>query len=134
MSGPITVAPTGFRLVSVGCENYVNLEWNKLTPPSGEGPVTGYVIAYGPTSGSQDYKYTVGPDETTVTIAGVGGGAAGKHYFELSSGSSHAVTTALLAQLTQYALSGTLPDGASTPIAPSPPTLKCLGSPNVSVP
>ena len=35
MSSPITVAPAGFRLVSVGCENYVNLEWNKLTPPSG---------------------------------------------------------------------------------------------------
>ena len=83
MSNPITVAPAGFRLVSVGCENYVNLAWNKLTPPSGEGPVTGYVIAYGPTSGSQDYKYTVGPDETSVTIGGVGGGGAGKHYFEM---------------------------------------------------
>lgn len=83
MGSPITVAPTGFRLVSVACGNYVNLAWNKLTPPSGEGPVVVYVIAYGPTSGSQAYKYTVGPDETSVTIAGVGGGAAGKHYFEL---------------------------------------------------
>ena len=61
-------------------------------------------------------------------------GPPGKHYFELSSGSAHAVSTALMAQLTQYALSGTLSDGASEPMAPSPPTLKCLGSPNVRVP
>jgi hypothetical protein len=83
MANPITVAPTGFRLVSVACGDYVNLAWNKLTPPAGEGPVTVYVIAWGPTSGSQDYKYTVGPEETSVTIGGVGGGAGGKHYFEL---------------------------------------------------
>jgi len=83
MSKPITVAPTGFRVVSVACGDYVNLAWSTLTPPAGEGPVTSYTIAWGPTSGSQAYKYTVGPDETAVTIGGVGGGTAGKHYFEL---------------------------------------------------
>jgi len=83
MSNPITVAPTGFHVMSVACGDYVNLAWNTLTPPAGEGPVTSYTIAWGATSGSQAYKYTVGPDETAVTIGGVGGGTAGKHYFEL---------------------------------------------------
>ena len=83
MSNPITVAPTGFRVVSVACGDYVNLAWNKLTPPAAEGPVTSYTIAWGPASGSQTYKYTVGPDETAVTIGNVGGGTARKHYFEL---------------------------------------------------
>jgi hypothetical protein len=81
--GPVTVAPSGFRVVSVSGGDNVNLAWDKLTPPAGEGPVTGYVIAYGPTSGSQAYQYTVGPGQTTATIGGVGGGTAGKHYFEL---------------------------------------------------
>jgi hypothetical protein len=83
MSNPITVAPSGFHLVSVACGDYVNLAWDALTPPAGEGPLSGYTIAWGPTSSSQTYKYTVGPGETTVTIGSVGGGAAGNHYFVL---------------------------------------------------
>jgi len=79
---PVSVAPSGFKVTSVSGAN-VSLAWNKLTPPAGEGPVTGYVIAYGPVSGSQAYSYTVGPGETSATISGVGAGAAGKHYFEL---------------------------------------------------
>jgi hypothetical protein len=58
----------------------------------------------------------------------------GKHYFELASGSSWAVTTTLTTQLTQYALAGTLPDDASAPTAPSPPTLSCLGAPSIRAP
>jgi hypothetical protein len=83
MGKSITVAPTGFHVVSVTGGDNVNLAWHKLTPPAGEGPVTGYTIAFGPAPGSQKYKYEVGPQETSATIGGVGGGAPGKHYFEM---------------------------------------------------
>jgi hypothetical protein len=74
----IDVAPTGFRVVNVTGGDNVNLAWN---PVKG---ATGYVIAYGPTSGSQQYKQEVGGGNTSAaTVAGVGGGTAGKHYFEL---------------------------------------------------
>jgi Fibronectin type III domain len=92
---PITVAPTGFRVVSVTNGDDVNLAWNALKPPAGEGPLTGYMIAYGPTSGSQQYKQQVGGQTTEATVPGVGAGSAGKHYFELwalpaKSGGPHA--------------------------------------------
>jgi len=80
---PITVAPAGFRVVSVTGGDNVNLAWDALTPPAGEGPLTGYMIAYGPTSGSQQYKQQVGGQTTEATVPGVGGGAAGSHFFEL---------------------------------------------------
>jgi hypothetical protein len=80
---PITVAPSGFRVVSVTNGDDVNLAWNALTPPKGEGPLTGYMIAYGPTSGSQQYRQQVGGQTTEATVPGVGAGSAGKHYFEL---------------------------------------------------
>ena len=91
----ITVAPTGFRVVSVTGGDNVNLAWNALTPPAGQGPLTGYMIAYGPTSGSQQYKQQVGGQTTEATVPGVGAGSAGKHYFELwalpaQSGGPHA--------------------------------------------
>ena len=74
----ITVAPTGFRVVSVTNGDNVNLAWNAVKG------ATGYVIAYGPTSGSQEYKQGVGGGGTTeATVPGVGAGTAGKHYFEL---------------------------------------------------
>jgi hypothetical protein len=74
----IDVAPSGFRVVNVTGGDNVNLAWN---PVKG---ATGYVIAYGPTSGSQQYKQEVGGGATSAaTVAGVGGGTAGKHYFEL---------------------------------------------------
>jgi hypothetical protein len=74
----ITVAPTGFRVVSVTGGDNVNLAWNAVKG------ATGYVIAYGPTSGSQQYKQGVGGGATTeATVPGVGAGSAGKHYFEL---------------------------------------------------
>ena len=92
---PITVAPTGFRVVSVTNGDNVNLAWNALTPPAGEGPLTGYMIAYGPASGSQQYRQQVGGQTTEATVPGVGGGSAGSHYFELwalpaQSGGPHA--------------------------------------------
>jgi hypothetical protein len=75
---PVTTAPTGFRVVSVTNGDTVNLAWN---PVPG---ATGYVIAYGPTSGSQAYKQGVAGGATSAaTVAGVGAGSAGKHYFEL---------------------------------------------------
>jgi hypothetical protein len=80
---PITVAPSGFRVVSVTGGDNVNLAWDALTPPAGEGPLTGYMIAYGPASGSQQYKQQVGGQTTEATVPGVGAGAAGSHYFEL---------------------------------------------------
>lgn len=74
----IKVAPTGFRVVSVSGGDNVNLAWNAVSG------ATGYVIAYGPTSGSQEYKQGVGGGGTTsATVPGVGAGSAGKHYFEL---------------------------------------------------
>jgi Domain of unknown function (DUF1906) len=58
----------------------------------------------------------------------------GRNYFELSDMSTAVGTAQLTTQLTQYALAGTLPDYGSGPAVPTPPTLTCLGSPNVSVP
>jgi hypothetical protein len=74
----IKTAPTGFRVVSVTGGDNVNLAWNAIPA------ATGYVIAYGPTSGSQEYKQGVGGGATSeATVPGVGAGSAGKHYFEL---------------------------------------------------
>ncbi len=58
----------------------------------------------------------------------------GRDYFELADMSTAAGTALLTTQLTQYALAGTLPDYGSAPAAPVPPTLTCLGSPDVTVP
>ena len=58
----------------------------------------------------------------------------GRNYFELSDMSTAIGTAQLTTQLTQYALAGTLPNYGSGPAVPAPPTLTCLGSPNVSVP
>jgi hypothetical protein len=86
-SGPVTgsgpppvvkVAPTGFRVVNVTGGDNVALAWNAVKG------ATGYVIAYGPTSGSQEYKQGVsGGGTTSAIVPGVGAGSAGKHYFEL---------------------------------------------------
>jgi hypothetical protein len=87
---PVTVAPTGFRVVSVTGGDDVNLAWNAVKG------ATGYVIAYGPAPGSQQYQQGVGGGQTTeATVPGVGAGSAGKHYFELwatpaASGGPHA--------------------------------------------
>jgi hypothetical protein len=58
----------------------------------------------------------------------------GADVFEPSDGTSLAETVTVTAQLTQYALAGTLPDDAGPPAGPSPPQDVCLGSPDVPVP
>lgn len=57
-----------------------------------------------------------------------------RDYFELASQSTRAGTMLLTTQLTQYALTGTLPSYGSEPVAATPPTLSCKGSPNVPGP
>jgi hypothetical protein len=59
---------------------------------------------------------------------------AGTDNYEPSDGSTGAATTQLTAQLSHYALAGTLPNEAVTPDPISLPTKTCLGSPNVKVP
>jgi hypothetical protein len=58
----------------------------------------------------------------------------GADVFEPSDGTSLAETVTVTAQLTQYALAGTLPDDAGPPVGPSPPQDVCLGSPDIPVP
>jgi len=58
----------------------------------------------------------------------------GADVFEPSDGTSLTETATVTAQLTQYALAGTLPDDAGPPVGPSPPQDVCLGSPDVGVP
>ena len=58
----------------------------------------------------------------------------GRNYFELASTPTTAGTTQLTTQLTQYALTGTLPSYGSQLVAPTPPALSCEGSANVPVP
>jgi hypothetical protein len=55
------------------------------------------------------------------------------NYFELASTPTTAGTTQLATQLTQYALTGTLPSDGSQPVAATPPTLTCEGSANAPV-
>jgi hypothetical protein len=58
----------------------------------------------------------------------------GRNYFELADMSTAAGTALAATQLTQYALAGTLPNYGSAPAASAPPSLTCLGSPNIKVP
>ncbi len=55
----------------------------------------------------------------------------GRNYFELASTPTTASTTLLATQLTQYALTGTLPGSGSQPVAAIPPAVTCEGSANV---
>ena len=59
---------------------------------------------------------------------------AGANNYEPSDGNTTAATAALTAQLSHYALAGTLPNEGVTPASISLPTKKCLGSPGVPVP
>ena len=58
----------------------------------------------------------------------------GRNYFELASTPTTAGTTQLTTQLTQYALTGTLPSYGSQLVAATPPALSCEGSAKVPVP
>jgi hypothetical protein len=59
---------------------------------------------------------------------------AGTGNYEPSDGSTTSATAALTAQLSHYALAGTLPNEGLTPDPVSPPQNRCLGSPVVTVP
>ena len=58
----------------------------------------------------------------------------GRNYFELASTPTTAGTTQLTTQLTQYALTGTLPSYGSQLVAATPPALSCEGSAKIPVP
>jgi hypothetical protein len=94
--GPITAVPSGFRVVSVSGLN-VTLGWNPLTPPAGQGPLTGYTVAYGQSPDKLPYTQQagVGANGTTITFNPGAGSQGLTHYFELwadpaSSGGPHA--------------------------------------------
>jgi Domain of unknown function (DUF1906) len=61
-------------------------------------------------------------------------GPAGPDVFEPSGGTSTALTALVTAQLTHYALAGSLPDDGGPPDGPVPPADTCLGSASVPVP
>lgn len=94
--GPITVAPSGFHVVSVNGLS-ITLGWDPLTPPAGEGPLRGYVVAYGQSPGALSYQQSAGPEANGTTITFNSGAGANDltHYFECwatpaSSGGPHA--------------------------------------------
>jgi hypothetical protein len=94
--GPITVAPSGFRVVNVQGLS-ITLGWDPLTPPAGEGPLRGYTVGYGQSASSQPYQQQAGPgaNGTTITFAAGSGSEGLTHYFTLwadpaSSGGPHA--------------------------------------------
>jgi hypothetical protein len=58
----------------------------------------------------------------------------GQDYFELADMGTAAGTALVATKVTQYALAGTLPNYGSAPAVSVPPSLTCLGSPNVKVP
>jgi hypothetical protein len=58
----------------------------------------------------------------------------GTDVFEPSDGTGPAGTVRLTAQLTHYALAGTIPDDGTRPVGPAPAADICLGAPDVPVP
>jgi hypothetical protein len=73
--------------------------------------------------GSTPFYYTGYPLRSTP----------GRNYFELASTPTIGNTTLLTTQLTQYALTGTLPGSGSQPAAATPPAVTCEGSANEPV-
>jgi hypothetical protein len=121
------------------------------------GDVTGtFVTAWNDLTGGSDLLLAVGKAADNALFfnpcgwtnpAGTGAGStpfsylglplqqpAGTNNYEPSDGSTTAATAALTAQLSHYALAGTLPNEGVTPASISLPTQKCLGSPGVPVP
>lgn len=58
----------------------------------------------------------------------------GAGIFESSDGSDDVATATLTLQLTQYAMTGALPNEGAPPLSLSAPAQQCLGSPDVTVP
>ncbi len=118
----ITTAPAGFRVVSVTGGDNVNLAWDAVAG------ATGYTIAYGPASGSLPYRQGAAAGDTSATVAGVGAGSAGSHYFEIQalpggpwSGAVEASTTATTSTTTTSTAAATTSTAAAT-IGPAYPT------------
>ena len=86
--------------------------------------VCGWTDPAGWPAGSTPFYYPGYPIRSSI----------GRNYFELASTPTTADTTKLLTELTQYALTGSLPGSGPTAIAATPPALHCEGSAKVPVP
>ncbi|HEY2280618.1 MAG TPA: DUF1906 domain-containing protein [Streptosporangiaceae bacterium] len=86
--------------------------------------VCGWTDPAGWPAGSTPFYYPGYPVRSSI----------GRNYFELASTPTTANTTKLLTELTQYALTGSLPGSGPTAIAATPPALKCEGSAKIPVP
>ena len=130
-------------------------EAKSLALPTGD--VTGtFVTAWNDLTGGSDLLLAVGEAADNALFynpcgwknpAGTGAGStpfsylglpwqqpAGANNYEPSDDGTTLATAALTAQLSHYALAGTLPNEGVTPASISLPTKKCLGSPGVPVP
>ncbi len=86
--------------------------------------VCGWTDPAGWPAGSTPFYYPGYPIRSSI----------GRNYFELASTPTTADTTKLLTELTQYALTGSLPGSGPTAIAATPPALHCEGSAKIPVP
>jgi hypothetical protein len=73
--GPITAIPSGLHTTMVS-KNSAQIQWEPVTPPAGQGPLTGYSVACYDSSG----KTVNGPFKVTTTVANIGGLKAGTAY------------------------------------------------------
>ena len=154
-----TTLPTAYPIVLYAADKTsmgtAVAEAKRLALPAGD--VTGtFVTAWNDLTGGSDLVLAVGQAADNALFfnpcgwtnpAGTGAGStpfsylgvpwqqpAGADNYEPSDGSTSAATAALAAQLSHYALTGTLPNEGVTPDSISLPTQKCLGSPSVPVP
>ena len=86
--------------------------------------VCGWTDPAGWPAGSTPFYYPGYPIRSSI----------GRNYFELASTPTTADTSKLLTELTQYALTGSLPGSGPTAIAATPPALHCEGSAKIPVP
>ena len=151
--------PTAYPIVLYAADHTSMLtavaEAKSLALPTGD--VTGtFVTAWNDLTGGSDLLLAVGKAADNALFfnpcgwtnpAGTGPGStpfsylglpwqqpAGTDNYEPSDGDTAATTAGLTAQLSHYALAGTLPNGAVRPAPISLPTQTCLGSPDVPVP
>jgi hypothetical protein len=154
-----TTLPTAYPIVLYAADQTsmatAVAEAKRLALPAGD--VTGtFVTAWNDLTGGSDLLLAVGQAADNALFfnacgwtnpAGTGAGStpfsylglpwqqpAGAGNYEPSDSSTKAATAALAAQLSHYALTGTLPNEGVTPEAISLPKDRCLGSPSVPVP